>query len=214
MEQRLGGCMSKKDKHTLATEGRVKLWVDEGANLFYRMNNSDTLREKIAKAGVLIFDTLRVGGKVLACGAGGSSSDSAHLTAEMLNRFTLQREYSLPAIDLSAMNSTITAISNDYGFEFAFSKQLESLGKEEDALIAITTSGESPVIINTINKAIEKNMDVIVLTSIRFPYDLPDNCIIIDVPHKDTPHIQEAHILIIHAICDAVDYLLNTYEYL
>ena len=132
---------------------------------------------------------------------------------EFLNRLTLKREYPLPAIDLSAMTGTITAIANDYGYEHVFSKQIKALGNSGDILIAISTSGSSLNVIKAIEQALENGMSVIFLTgeTIRTGWERGEYGIVhqINIPSRDTPIIQEAHIRVIHALCYFVDKILT-----
>lgn len=162
----------------------------------------------IVKAAEILAKTIERGNKILVCGNGGSASDSAHFVAELMNRFSMKREYPLPAIDLSAMNSTITAIANDYEYKYIFSKQVEALAKEGDILFAISTSGTSENIIEAIDSAVRKKVYTIMLTGMNF--ESKDSYLLkIRVPNKVTPAIQEVHIMIIHMLCDYVDNYLE-----
>lgn len=189
-------------------------WIEDGDDIRLKMRCSVVFTSQIERAIKLILNCLYSDGKILACGNGGSSGDSSHLVGELLNRFTKLREYPLPAIDLSAPNGTITAIANDYSFDEVFSKQIEALGKSNDVLIAISTSGTSRNILRAVETALSKGMKVIFLTGDSM--DIPDfdrmpstNLQPLMVPSKVTPLIQEAHITIIHIICHMVDKALE-----
>lgn len=165
------------------------------------------LQDPIAQASEAMSSALLQGHKILACGNGGSASDAQHLSAEMLNRFEMERP-SLPAIALTADSATITAIANDYSYEEIFSKQIQALGQEGDMLFAISTSGNSANIISAIETAQQCNMPIILLTG----HDggeclaaLENDDIGICIPSQSTARIQEAHGLIIHCLCDIID---------
>lgn len=175
-----------------------------------KINAADTITESIAAASERIVQCLLDGHKIMSCGNGGSACDAMHFSGEMLNRFKHERP-SLPAIALSADISTITSIANDYSYHEIFAKQLRALAQPGDLLLAISTSGNSPNILNTIKAAHDRNINVIVLTG----YDggkmaelLTAGDYEIRVPATETARIQETHLLIIHCICDIIDYQL------
>jgi D-sedoheptulose 7-phosphate isomerase len=168
---------------------------------------ADTLPISIANASDLIVQSLLEGHKILTCGNGGSAGDAQHFSAEMLNRFERERP-SLPAIALTTDTSTLTSIANDYHFNQVFSKQIKALGNAGDVLMAITTSGNSQNILQAIETAHERQVNVIVLTGrdggelapLLWPTDIE-----IRVPAQATSRIQETHLLIIHCLCDLID---------
>src|SRR5436190_6299199 len=124
-----------------ALRSRVAAHFAESANL--KLAASQVLTEPILRAAALFAEALRKGGKVLACGNGGSAADSQHFSAELLNRFERERA-PLPAIALTTDTSTLTSIANDYAYDQVFSKQIRALAKPGDVLLAISTSGNSP----------------------------------------------------------------------
>ena len=145
--------------------------------------------------------------KILACGNGGSAADAQHFSAEMLNRFEMERP-GLPAIAITTDSSTLTSIANDYQYADIYSKQIRALGQKDDVLLAISTSGKSHNVIHAIDAAHDINMLVIALTGkdggeIRSM--LNNNDFEICVPTKSTARIQEVHIMIIHSLCDLID---------
>jgi len=175
-----------------------------------KIDTADLLLPTVGLASEKIVQSLLDGHKVLSCGNGGSACDALHFSGEMLNRFKHERP-SLPAIALTADISTITSIANDYHYNEVFSKQLRALGHAGDILLAITTSGNSVNILNVIKAAHDRNMTVIAMTGNdggKIPPLLKDRDIEIRVPAYDTQRIQETHILIIHCICDIIDYKL------
>lgn len=165
------------------------------------------LVEPIATGTELLAAALRGGGKILSCGNGGSAGDAQHFSAELLNRFERERP-GLPAIALTTDSSTLTAIANDYAYEQVFSKQVAALGSPGDCLVAISTSGNSPNVVEAIRAAHEKGVKVVALTGRnggRIAGLLTGGDIEIRVPAERTSRIQEVHLVVIHCLCDAID---------
>jgi D-sedoheptulose 7-phosphate isomerase len=143
----------------------------------------------------------------MSCGNGGSAGDAQHFSSELLNRFERERP-ALPAIALTADGLTLTAIANDYDYEQVFAKQLRALAKPGDALLAISTSGNSANIIRAIQVAHELDVSVIMLSGKdggKIAPLLHNNDIEIRVPATSTARIQETHLLVIHCLCDFID---------
>lgn len=175
-----------------------------------KINAADTIIHNIAEACEEIIQALLEGHKIMSCGNGGSACDAMHFSAEMLNRFKHERP-GLPAITLAADIATLTSISNDYHFSDVFAKQVRALGQPGDILLAISTSGNSANILNAIKAAHDKNIVVIALTGCeggKLVSILEEKDIEIRVPAFDTARIQETHLLIIHSICDIIDFRL------
>jgi phosphoheptose isomerase len=175
-----------------------------------KINAADSILNIIAEAGEEMVQALLEGHKILTCGNGGSSCDAVHFSSEMLNRFKQERP-GLPAIALTADMATITAIGNDYHFSDIFAKQVRALGQSGDVLLAITTSGNSANIVNAVKAAHDKGMVVIALTGHdggKIVEHLQEKDIEIRVPAYDTARIQETHLLVIHCICDIIDFRL------
>ena len=167
----------------------------------------DKLAPVVAGAANTIANALLNDHKILSCGNGGSAADAQHFSAEMLNRFEMERP-GLPAIALTTDSSTLTSIANDYQYAEIYSKQIRALGQEGDILLAISTSGESHNIVHAIDAAHDRNMVVIALTGReggQIADLVNDNDIEIRVPTWSTARIQEVHIMIIHSLCDLVD---------
>ncbi len=180
-----------------------------------KITSSDVLSESIAAAGQMCVDTL-VGGahKILSCGNGGSAGDAQHFSSELLNRYLCERP-SLPAVALSTDTSTITAIANDYSYDQVFSKQIKALGQPGDLLLAITTSGQSKNILEAVEAAHSREMKVIALTGKdggALASVLQSSDIELRVPSDITARIQETHLLIIHCLCDIIDFSLFSAE--
>ena len=157
-----------------------------------------------------IVHSLAAGGKVMACGNGGSAADSQHFTAELLNRFEKERP-PLAAIALTTDTSTLTSIANDYRYEDVFAKQVQALGKPGDVLLAISTSGNSPNVIEAIRAAHGRGVCVVALTGKqggKIAALLGPNDIHLCVPADRTARIQEVHLLAIHCLCDGIDALI------
>ncbi len=168
------------------------------------------LIKPITHAVNVLVDALKSNRKVLVCGNGGSAADAQHFAAELVCRFERERP-SLPAIALTTDTSLLTAIANDYSFENIFARQVSGLGQQGDALIAISTSGNSTNVAEAINVAHEKQMPVIALTGRdggNIAGLLNDNDIEIRVPTDSTARTQEVHILTLHCLCDQIDSVL------
>jgi phosphoheptose isomerase len=175
-----------------------------------KINAADSIINVVAEAAEEMVQALLEGCKILSCGNGGSACDALHFSGEMLNRFKQERP-PLPAIALTGDVATLTAISNDYHFSDVFAKQIRALGQSGDLLLAISTSGHSANIVNAIKAAHDKNMGVIALTGHdggKIPEYLKERDIEIRVPAYETSRIQETHLLVIHCICDVIDFRL------
>lgn len=164
------------------------------------------LCHRIGEATEMISESYQNGGSLFLCGNGGSAADAQHLAAEMVGRFYLERP-ALRAEALTVNTSVLTALSNDYDFNMIFARQLEARARKGDVLIGITTSGASANIQLAFQRAKKMGVQTILMTgAIRNTADvLPYTDCLLDVPSKDTPRIQEMHILIGHIICEAVE---------
>lgn len=187
---------------------RISENFSESAHL--KLQSMDALAGPIAEAAERMVHCLKHDGKILACGNGGSAADCQHFSAELLNRFEMERP-SLAAIALTTDTSTLTSIANDYDFDQIFSKQVRGLGHANDVLLAISTSGNSRNVVAAIEAAHEADMSVVALTGRdggRMAGVLGANDIHICVPAQSTARIQEVHLLALHCLCDAIDCLL------
>lgn len=159
---------------------------------------------EIEAAGKLLVETIRKGRKILLCGNGGSAADSQHLAAEFVVRYQKNRP-ALAAIALTTDSSILTAAANDFGYDSVFSRQVEALGNPDDCLIAISTSGNSPSVVEAVKVALQKGMIVIGMTgSIESDISRAAS-LTIKVPSAVTARIQEAHIVIGHWWCMVVE---------
>lgn len=164
----------------------------------------------IDRAARALTRQLLGGGKILACGNGGSAADAQHFSSELVNRFERERP-GLPAIALTTDSSTLTSIANDVDYQRVFARQVEALGHPGDALLAISTSGGSANVLAAMDVARDRGMITIALSgrdggamATRIgPADVE-----IRVPVQSTARIQEVHILVIHCLCDLIDELL------
>ena len=182
----------------------MKKYILESIDSKQKILQNEELIENLETITELICEKIKQGKKVLFAGNGGSASDCNHLATELVSRFYMERE-SIDAVSLCANNSLITAIANDYGYEYVFSRQLESHGKKGDILIALSTSGNSKNIIKAIKKAKEIDMAVIGFTG-ESKCDMDELCdFSIKVPSKNTPIIQESHIMLGHLICKKIE---------
>ena len=172
-----------------------------------KQNSVDAISESIAAAGELMARSLLDDGKILSCGNGGSAGDAQHFSSELLNRFEMERP-GLPAVALTTDSSTLTSISNDYAYEEIFSKQVRALGKSQDVLLGISTSGNSENVCRAITAAHERGMKVVALSGRdggRMAGMFEEGDVEIRVPATRTARIQEVHLVIIHALCDLID---------
>ena len=167
----------------------------------------DQLPALIAATETVVV-TLRRGGKILLFGNGGSAADAQHIAAEFVNRYVRDRP-PLPALALTTDTSALTAIANDFGPEDIFAKQVQALGKEGDIALAFSTSGNSPNVLRGLDRCQELGIQTIGLTGGTGGAlaERVDHCLCVAAT-MSTPRIQEAHILIGHAICEMVDHVL------
>ena len=184
---------------------RIAAQFTESANL--KLSAVAALGAPIAAAAVLLADCLRAGGKVMACGNGGSAADSQHFAAELVNRFERERA-PLAGLALTTDTSNLTSIANDYAYVEVFAKQVRALGRRGDALLAISTSGNSANVIEAMRAAAELGVRVVALTGNgggRMAALVRGDDVHVCVPHKSTARIQEVHLLTLHCLCDAID---------
>ena len=152
-----------------------------------------------------------LGNKIIFFGNGGSAADAQHIATELVVRYKKNRK-SIPAISLSTDTSTLTAIGNDFSFNRIFSRQIESIGKNGDVAVGISTSGKSPNILNALDLAKRKKIISVLLTKKNYPNKKKINRItdiVLGVPAKETARVQELHILLGHLLCAALDESFN-----
>ena len=191
-----------------ALTSRIAAHFEESARL--KLAAAAALTEPVVRASHLFAQSLKAGGKALACGNGGSAADAQHFAAELVNRFERERP-PLAAIALTTDTSTLTSIANDYAWQQVFSKQLRAIGRKGDVLLAISTSGNSANVLDAVAAAHELGVQVVALTGAgggKMAAALDSRDVSICVPHKVTARIQEVHLLVLHCLCDAIDHEL------
>lgn len=195
--------------------------TDPGAMLARITGNFEasiqTLRDVMGELAPLVatgaghmIQALLTDRKILACGNGGSAADAQHFSAELLNRFERERP-GLPAISLTTDTSTLTSIANDYHYDEVFSKQVRALGQPGDVLLAISTSGNSPNVLRAVEAAHERGMIVVALNGRNggeLAGMLGGGDVNICVRASSTARVQEVHGLVIHCLCDLIDFQL------
>ena len=165
-------------------------------------NNSDL----ILQAAEQLVNCLASGHKILIFGNGGSAADAQHMAAEFVNRFKIERT-PLPALALTTDSSILTSIGNDYSFDEIFRKQIQALGKKDDIAIGISTSGNSPNVLNAMDAARKADMFTMGFTGRGGA--LADSCTMVFCVESDvTARIQEVHITLIHVLCELVERIL------
>jgi D-sedoheptulose 7-phosphate isomerase len=165
----------------------------------------------IAKVSEILIEALQQGNKLLLFGNGGSAADAQHIAAEFVGRFAFDRP-PLPALALSVNTSAVTAIGNDYGFDLVFARQIEALGRPGDVAIGISTSGNSPNVLQGVMAAKKLGLHTVALTGVAGGQlkTAVDYCIC--APSNETPRIQECHILIGHVVAQLVEQTIFHYE--
>jgi len=161
--------------------------------------------DQIAAAGEALVNALKNGGTVFVCGNGGSAADAQHLAAELVGRFVSKTRRPLPAVALTTDSSALTSISNDYGYQSVFARQVEALGRPGDLLIGITTSGRSHNVLEAMDKAYGMGMTCIGLVGADRSAVAPYCAAVVSIPSAVTARVQEMHIMAIHAWCTMVD---------
>src|SRR6516165_9484796 len=185
-------------------EAQVSESIEESIAVKERLLSDREAVKSIARVSEILVDALDKGNKVILFGNGGSAADAQHIAAEFVGRFAFDRP-ALPALALSVNTSCVTAIGNDYGFDYVFARQIEALGTEGDVAIGISTSGNSPNVLLALSAAKNKGLSTVALAGCTGGKlkAVVDHCIC--VPSKETPRIQECHILIGHIFAALVE---------
>lgn len=183
-------------------ENMIKARLEESLQMKQRMLNENV--NQLKTISKVILNAYNKGGKMILCGCGGSAADAQHIAAEMVGRFYKERP-GLPAIALTTNTSILTAIANDYDFDKIFSRQVEALANPNDVVIGISTSGNSPVILNALDKAKEKGVVTIGFTGLNGGKLKEHADYILQIPSNNTPRIQEGHITAGHIICEILE---------
>ncbi len=182
-----------------------------------RLEESILIKQAVAESKIrdievmvkLIITAYRAGGKVVLFGNGGSAADAQHIACELVGQFALKRQ-AFPAIALTTNTSTLTAVANDYGYNAVFSRQVEALVNEKDVVVGISTSGDSPNVVEAIEMAKKKGARTIGLTGGNGGKLAEVADLVLIVPSDSTPRIQEVHITIGHIICELVEKELSS----
>ena len=168
------------------------------------MAEDAALRQQVVQAVTLCVAALRAGNKIMFAGNGGSAADAQHWAGELVSRFYYDRP-GLPAIALTTDTSILTAIGNDYGYDYTFARQIEALGQEGDVFVAISTSGRSKNILRALDASEQKGVRVIGFTGAHGG-DMAERCeVCFKVPSNETPRIQEGHEFIGHLLCALIE---------
>jgi len=169
----------------------------------------NSVSDLVEKAAITCIHRLKKGNKILLCGNGGSAADTQHIAAEIVGRYKTERK-ALSAIALTTDSSILTAVGNDFGFQYLFERQVEALAKHGDILIGISTGGSSKNVINALHSAKKIGCKLIGLSG-KDGGDFNSICDVnIVIPSSNTPRIQEMHILVGHIICQLIDEAFNS----
>lgn len=183
---------------------RIKSIIQSSIDLKAKVLNDPEIVETLRTIVDQVIHCYENGGKVLFCGNGGSAADAQHLAAELSGRFYFDR-YPLFAEALHVNSSYITAVANDYGYEDVFSRLVMAMGKKDDVLIGLSTSGNSVNINNAFKEANALGMITVGFTG-QTGGELKEKCTyLLNVPSIDTPRIQEVHIMLGHILCELVE---------
>jgi D-sedoheptulose 7-phosphate isomerase len=183
---------------------RIRRDLEAARDLYEALFNNETLIHELAAVTEVVIQTMISGGKILLAGNGGSAADAQHMAAEYVGRFAYDRK-ALPAIALTTDSSILTAVSNDYGYDQVFARQVAALGNRGDLLMVYSTSGSSPNILRALEAAGSAG-----LTRVGFGGQsggaMEPLCeYLLKVPSTETPRIQEGHLLFGHIICGAAE---------
>ncbi len=183
-------------------QGLIKQQIKESLEMKQAMLEENA--DAIARITEAIIASYRKGGKLIVCGCGGSAADSQHIVAELVCKFKLDRP-SIPALALTTNTSILTAWGNDIGFDTVFSRQIESMANPGDVVLGISTSGNSPIILNALDAARKRKALTIGFTG-RKGGKLKDHAdLVLHIPSDNTPRIQEGHITAGHIICELIE---------
>lgn len=192
-------------------ENTIGTRISQTISNFQTLLSDEQTLKKIIDVTWLIIDAIRSGNKLMICGNGGSAADAQHMAGEFICKFYQNRQ-PLPAIALTTDTSIITAISNDYSYNNIFSRQVRALGKKGDILLGISTSGSSVNVLESFKTAQEMGIKTALLTGQAEKEIAEFSDIVITTPSKDTPRIQEMHLLIEHIICEIVENEFQNYS--
>lgn len=175
------------------------------------MAKAPTTAADVARAADIIIEALSGGGTVFLCGNGGSASDAQHIAAELAGRLGRERP-GMSAVALTVNSSVLTALSNDYGYERVFARQVEALGRPGDVLVGLSTSGGSLNVVEALKTARESGLRTIALTGERGGPVADASDVVIRAPSRRTQLVQELHIAMGHALCEVIEDVLHPEE--
>lgn len=184
---------------------QIKSKIRDSISVKEQVIEDDSLLTELQALMEACIDALKDGGKIIFCGNGGSFADAQHLSAEFTARFERERT-SLASVALGTNSSTLSAIGNDYGYEFVFSRELESIGNSSDVFIAISTSGNSKNVVEAVKVANAKGIKTWGWTG-QGAGKMAEMCNTMQIPSNNTARIQECHIMLGHILCGAVEEL-------
>ena len=185
-------------------DNQIKTYIQNSIVIRKNILADEERFEKVKEISNKIISALKSENKILFVGNGGSASDCDHLATEFVSKFYKDR-HAFNAISLTSNNALITALSNDFSYDKAFSRQIEAIGKKGDILIALSTSGNSKNVVNAIKVANEMGLTTVGLTG-QTPCEMDKICnILVKIPSSETPAIQEAQTMLGHLICKIVE---------
>lgn len=185
-------------------DNQIKTYIQNSIEIRKNILADEEMFEKVKEISNKIILALKSENKILFVGNGGSASDCDHLATEFVSKFYKDR-HAFNAISLTSNNALITALSNDFSYDKAFSRQIEAIGKKGDILIALSTSGNSKNVVNAIKVANEMGLTTVGLTG-QTPCEMDKICnILVKIPSSETPAIQEAQTMLGHLICKIVE---------
>jgi D-sedoheptulose 7-phosphate isomerase len=185
---------------------KIKNIIQESVLVKNKMLGDENLLKKLQDISLLIVRAFKNGNRIYFCGNGGSAADAQHLAAEFSGRFYTDRD-ALPAEALHCNTSYLTAVANDYGYEFVYARLVKGIAQKGDILVGLSTSGNSANIVKAFEVASQKEVITIALTGHSGGKMKDSADYLINVPSDDTPRIQESHILAGHIICQLVEEL-------
>ncbi len=194
-------------EHDKALADRVRAEIDAARDVLAAMAADEELQLAVARVAGACVQSLRAGGKVLFCGNGGSAADAQHLAGEFVSRFNYDR-HPLGAVALTTDTSVLTAIANDYGYERLFERQVLGVGRPGDVLVGISTSGRSPNILRALEAGRRTGLVTVGFTGNQREAIEQHSDIVVRIPSRSTPKIQEGHIVVGHALCALVESMM------
>ena len=186
-------------EYKLNSQENIEQYLLESGQLVAK---SSSLSLEITQIAEVLIAAIKSGNKILWCGNGGSAADAQHLAAELVGRYKLNRK-AIASIALTTDTSILTAVANDFGYDFVFARQIEAIGVKRDVLVVLTTSGKSPSILNALTAASAMGISTVLMTGKAAPQNLAEYEIRID--SERTEMIQQCHTAIGHIMCELVE---------